>query len=320
MLRLLLAWLLLPLCSLLTCSAQAEPLSEVRSRNYYYLHSGLTFMGVAGTALEEVLTLHHGAGYDLDAFGPDDVVRANFSDSAAQLSDKLLVASVMLPLAVQASQGFDTSMGNASLILAEASSLNLFLNSSVKLLVRRPRPYTHSKDSRIVDFADRQGSDAYRSFYSGHTSSAFAAATTGSILYSMRTDEPWARHTVWGLEFLLAGVTAQLRVRAGRHYRTDIWVGSLAGIAVGALVPALHELELDRIQASELAVAGGSFGVTMLLSELVDFCSLLDTLHLCGLPRDVRVPLRDASLTSPTWLVLPTAFPSGGGLMLSGRL
>lgn len=312
--------LALALSASLSAPARAEPLSERRSNRYYYLHAGLIGGGFLITGVEEILTIHHGAGYDLRSFGPDESVRENFSAASANLSDKFVALDVMMPLFLQMGSGFDTSMGNATLIYGEAHAFNLLAVNTAKIIVRRPRPYTHSKDPRVRAFMDRQGSDAFASFYSGHASTAFTAAMAGSVLYSARTDEPVARHTVWGFSFLLAGMTAQLRVRSGRHYRSDIWLGSLSGLAIGLLVPALHGVDLGRVRGSELGVAGGAFAVSMVLSEVIDFCSALDALHLCGLPRDVAVPLRDASLERPRWMFSPAAFPGGGGLMLTREL
>ena len=300
--------------------AEPTPLSELRSNRYYYLHTGIIAAGLVGTTVEELATIHHGPGFDLDRFGPDDSVRENFSAASANLSDKMLAVNVTMPLFLQMSQGFGTSMGNATLIYSEAHALNLLASNTAKIIVRRPRPYTHSKDPRITAFMDRQGADAYASFYSAHASTSFTSAMAGSLLYGARTDELVARHTVWGLSFLLAGMTAQLRVRSGRHYRTDIWVGAISGMAAGFLVPALHGVDLHRVRATEALTAGGAFGVSMLLSEVVDFCRALDVLHLCGLPRDVQVPLQDATLVQPSWVVMPTAFAGGGGLAVLGQL
>jgi membrane-associated phospholipid phosphatase len=300
--------------------AEPKPLSEQRSDRYYYLHSSLIFTGAVATTVEELATIHHGAGYDLDRFGPDDTVREKFSAASANLSDKLLAINLTMPLFLQMSQGFGISMGNATLIYTEAQTLNLLAANTAKIIVRRPRPYTHSKDPRVRAFMDRQGADAYSSFYSAHASTAFTSAMAGSLLYSARTDELAARHTVWGLSFLLAGMTAQLRVRSGRHYRTDIWVGALSGMGVGLLVPALHKVQVNRVHASELLTAGGAFAVSMMLSEVIDFCSVLNVLHLCALPRDVSVPLQDSGLIRPRWAVVPAAFVGGGGLTLSAEL
>lgn len=307
------------LCLTPFSNLRAEPLTERRSDRYYYLHSGLSVAALLATATEEIIATHHGAGYDLKAFWPDDSVRRNFSDAAADMSDRVLTLNVTAPLLLQMSEGFDTRMGNVATIYGEALSFNLLAANTVKILVRRPRPYTHSKDPRILRFMDRQGSDAFASFYSAHSSTSFTAASAGSLLYAAQTNELAARHTVWGLSFLLAGMTAQLRVSAGRHYRTDIWTGALVGIAIGTVVPALHGVELRRVRGSELAMAAGAFGVSMLLSEAVDFCSFLDKLHLCALPRDVQEPLKDASL-GPRWVLSPRAYVGGGGLSIDGEL
>ncbi len=303
-------------------SAEPKQLSEERTPDYYRWHAGLSAGGLVASIVSERLLRNHGSGPYWHSFHGDDLVELNFSDSAAALSDKVLLTTVLLPVATQMSVGFDTSMGNATLVYAEAHSLNLALTVATKLIARRPRPYTRSESPRIVEFKAGQGSDAYVSFFSGHASASFTAASAGSVLYSMRTDDLWARHTVWTVEFLLAGMTAQLRVRAGRHYRSDIWVGSLVGAGIGVLVPALHELPLSRIRGTEVAAAGAATVVTMGLSELVDFCGILGAIGLCSLPRDVRVPMiARAEPPSPSsWLVLPAVFDGGGGLQVSGSL
>ena len=301
--------------------AEPTPLSQKRASQYYYAHLGVAVGGLALTGLEEWLFSDHGPGPYWGSFYPDDLVQLNFSQSAAMMSDRFLGISVLAPVLVQMSQGFDTSMGNATLIYAEASSISLFVTATTKLIARRPRPYTHSPDPRIQEFADSEGADAYVSFFSGHSSAAFTGATAGSILYAARTDELVARHTLWGVEFLMAGMTAQLRVRAGRHYRTDIWTGSAFGIGVGALVPFLHHVDLSRIRGSELAVAGAATGVTMVLSELVSFCDLLDTIGACDLARDVKVPVAPGSdrQAGVSYFVLPTVMDGGGGLEITGE-
>jgi len=303
-------------------AAESQPLAEPRPSSHYYLHAGLALGAFVATGVEELVSIHHGPGFDLAPFGPDDAVRRNFSAAAANLSDKLLAVTMSAPLFLQMSQGFDTSMGNASLIYTEAHAFNLLLANTFKISVRRPRPYTHSEDERILAFMDRQGADAYTSFYSGHASAAYTSAMAGSLLYAARTDDLAARHVVWGLEFLMAGMTAQLRVSAGRHYRSDIWVGSLAGLAIGLVVPALHRVPLERVRPSEIATAGGAFAVSMLLSEVVSFCKALDYLHLCALPRDISEPLQDARLSAPppSWVIAPAPFPGGAGFSLSRQL
>jgi membrane-associated phospholipid phosphatase len=319
--RALTAALALLLGSPLVARAEPNPLSEHRPRSYYALHLGLTLGGAAVTLTEERLFGNHGPGAYWGSFYPDDLVQLNFSQAAAGMSDRLLMLAVATPVFVQMGAGFDASMGNATLIYAEAHSLNLFVTATTKLVARRPRPYTHSPDPRIQEFSDSEGGDAYVSFFSGHSSASFTGATAGSILYSARIDEPYARHTLWGFEFLMAGITAQLRVSGGRHYRTDIWFGGAIGIGVGVLVPALHHVDLSRIRGTELLVAGGATFLTMGMSEVVDFCAVLDLLDLCVGKRDVTVPVAPGSdrQAGIRYFVLPAAFYGGGGLELTGE-
>jgi membrane-associated phospholipid phosphatase len=301
--------------------AQAEPkrLDERWSATAYRLHAGLAAGGLLLTGVGERLFRDHGAGPYWKSAPFDQVVERNFSQSSAELSDRLLLASVLLPVAMQMSSGMDTGFANSSLIYGQAHALNLFVTASTKLIVRRPRPYTRFDHPRIDDFTMAQGGDAYVSFFSGHSSASFTGAMAGSILYSARTDVLWARHALWGGEFLMAGMTAQLRVRAGRHYRSDIWTGSLVGAGIGVLVPALHRVELSRIRPSEIATGAGATLVTMIASEVVDFCGVLGTFGLCHLPRDVPVPPRKDELPAVGYFVVPAVFEGGGGLLLSGE-
>jgi membrane-associated phospholipid phosphatase len=309
----------LALGSIATCwaaSAGAVPLNEQRSEEYYWLNTGLTVGGLVASAGVRLIVGDVKPGRGFGSFGPDDGVIFNFSDSAASLSDAMLIMTVTTPLLVQLTDGFDTPFANAALIYAEAQSANLLITTITKLAVRRPRPYLSSPWPRVREFAEREGTDKYLSFFSGHSSAAHTSATAGSILYSARTDALVARHVLWGVEFGLAGITAQLRVRAGRHYRTDIWAGALVGTGIGLGVTALNDVDLGRVEVSEWATGGGALVVTYLLSEAIDFCRLLGYVSLCSLDSDVRVPVRPTPET--TFMLLPAAFPAGAGAELSG--
>jgi membrane-associated phospholipid phosphatase len=299
-------WVVLGLCS----NAGARPLGERWETREYWLHGVLTGVALSGAAAVTGFRGEHGARWDWE-LGLDRSVRANFNAAAAQTSDVLGVSSFVLPVAAQLARGVDTAFGNAELIYLEAHAANLLLTSVTKEIVRRPRPYTYSAAPDVQGFAESQGSESYVSFFSGHASGAYTAAVAGSLLYSARTREPWTRHALWGAEMLLAGTTAQLRVRAGRHYRTDIWVGSLVGSAIGVALPALHGVS-PRIRASELGVAGGALLLTWLGGELLDPCRLLG----CAAPDVQQAPTLDRR--GADWSLAPWASAHGPGLQLSG--
>lgn len=319
---------------LVSAPAPAEPrdLRETRSLGYYQARGGLTLAGFAASGGAWLLFKDSRAGARWGSFGPDDLVERNFSGAAAALSDQLLLTTTGAPVALQMAHGLDVSAANATLIYAQAQSLGSLLTMSAKLIARRSRPYTQSRDPRAQAYARGAGSDAAMSFFSGHSSASFVGATAGSILYSARSDQLWLRHASWGVEHTLAGLTAQLRVCAGRHYRTDIWAGAAVGIGVGVLVPWLSDVDLARVRPSEVGVAAGAAALTMGLTEAVNFCGLLRGLGVRDVPRvltPLEVPGEGASELAPSsksqppgvrWFVLPAAQPGAIGLQLVGEL
>jgi membrane-associated phospholipid phosphatase len=221
----------------------------------------------------------------------------------ATISDGLVVLTAVMPVVAQLSDGASTSLANAGLIYAEAHAVKFLLSSATKFGVRRPRPYTHSRDPRAQDYALAAGNEAHLSFFSQHASTAFTSAMAGSVLFAARSDDLLSRHVLFGFEFALAGVTAQLRVRAGRHYRRDVWVGTLVGLSLGFGLPALHGVAIERVRATEWATAGGALAVSFAAAELVDL----------GFGRS-------STSAAPLALALaPLPVDSGTGVALSGR-
>ena len=111
------------------------------------------------------------------------------------------------------------------------------LTNIVKNAVGRPRPFV-----RGLTAADaRYGMpDSYKSFYSGHSATAFAMAMSFARMYT-RSHPGGKPGLVYGMGIGLAAVTGTLRVDAGKHYPTDVITGALAGSAIGLFViPALH--------------------------------------------------------------------------------
>jgi membrane-associated phospholipid phosphatase len=274
------AWLL----SSAAASAEPRELSETQSSRYYYTAGGLTLAGFGISGAAWLLFKDAPAGRPWGRFYPDDLVEKNFSAAAARLSDQMLVTSVTMPLFFEFSHGFDVTSANATLVHAQAQSLNGLLAMTAKLAARRPRPYTHSKDPRVQQFARDVGTDASMSFFSGHSSASFSSATAGSIVYSSRTELKWSRYTLWGLSHSVAGFTAQLRMCAGRHYRTDIWTGSVVGVGIGVLVPWLNGIELSRVHDAEVVLAASAGVLTMGLTEALGFCELMQRIGVRDLP------------------------------------
>jgi membrane-associated phospholipid phosphatase len=183
------------------------------------------------------------------AFGIDRSVVGNHDHRAAAIADGLSIGLAVLPVAYVIA---DTALAAALhtrdqpgwvmardlVMVAEATLLNTVLFEMAKSAVMRPRPYTYLSDLGGYP-AD---ANALRSFYSGHSATAFCGATEVSLLFTLEhAGAPLgAKIAVWTVSYLLAGSTAVLRVLAGKHFWTDVAVGSAVGIVACSIVPLAH--------------------------------------------------------------------------------
>lgn len=176
---------------------------------------------------------------------------------AADLASTGTVALLMVaPLAIDAwlLGGVHGVFLDDALVFGEVLALNAVAVSLVKTAVQRPLPLSYSGDPRFV-----HSPSGYRSFYSGHTSTAFAAATFGALLLERR-GVPGA--VVWPAALVLAGSVGLERLEAGRHFPSDVLVGAAAGALVAIVVAKTHEhhakVALSVVPTTDGAAAGVS--------------------------------------------------------------
>jgi membrane-associated phospholipid phosphatase len=170
-----------------------------------------------------------------------DRTAIGFHDEAADAASD--IGAVGLPLLAAMGSfievepfGWSAALEDAVLV-AEAVSISGAVNQAVKNVALRPRPYMY-----VAGTAEDEGRarDNYRSFYSSHTSTAFAASVAFAYIFSVRRpDSPW-RYAVWGIAIAAASAVGVCRVLAGEHFWTDAIAGAIAGSAFGLLTPALH--------------------------------------------------------------------------------
>jgi len=145
----------------------------------------------------------------------------------------LLAAPQLLNLADSRGRGWfeDTAVALQALMLTQGAV------QLTKFAVRRGAPILY--DDR-VPLEEREGRDASRSFLSGHTATAFVAASSYTTTYWLRhPDDPWRWMVLAGTHSLAMAV-GLLKVHAGYHYWTDVGAGALVGSSIGVLVPMLH--------------------------------------------------------------------------------
>lgn len=171
--------------------------------------------------------------------GIDALVPPREDPRPAAVSDVLLYGGMGVAAATVVLDGaLDRQQpGTRLLLLAETIAVNGAATETLKLAVRRPRPYTAVTDA---DPALLEEVDAEMSFPSGHTS--FTAATTIAVARMIHASGGSTAEVAiaYGAATALTATVGTLRVTSGRHHPTDVLAGALIGGSIGWLVPMAH--------------------------------------------------------------------------------
>jgi membrane-associated phospholipid phosphatase len=137
-----------------------------------------------------------------------------------------------------------------ALLIAEAAIVAADVSQLTKLIVGRERPFVHALPPEQKSLTAHP-SDNNLSFFSGHSTEAFALATASGTVGTMRGYR-WAP-LAWAVGGAVAATTAYLRIAADKHWLTDVVVGAVVGAGIGFAVPYLFHSAVDdppRLQAS----------------------------------------------------------------------
>lgn len=109
--------------------------------------------------------------------------------------------------------------------------------------VSRERPYGQDCGSAELpsDSIDCQGSNRYRSFFSGHTSTSFASAALICVHHlKLKLLGPVGDIASCIGSELVAATVSTFRIVGDMHYATDVLTGMFVGTALGVGIPLLH--------------------------------------------------------------------------------
>ena len=90
-------------------------------------------------------------------------------------------------------------------------------------MAQRQRPYSF--------YSKKDDEDSYKSFFSGHTSTAFAIGTSTAKMFTNYSDID--KRIVWISALGLASATGYFRIAADKHYFSDVFVGAIVGSLIG---------------------------------------------------------------------------------------
>jgi membrane-associated phospholipid phosphatase len=165
----------------------------------------------------------------------------NKSNSAREASDIILVSSlIVMPQFFLYQNHTRNDVGSLLVLSYEVLSINYGLTNIVKSAVNRTRPYAYNPDYTYEQRTDRE---SRFSFYSGHTSiTASISFLWAKVMTDYHPDMAVGyKIGIWSFAALLPATTGYLRVKAGKHYPTDVITGYAIGALTGWLIPQLHK-------------------------------------------------------------------------------
>ncbi|BDG02498.1 phosphatase PAP2 family protein [Anaeromyxobacter oryzae] len=228
----------------------------------YDLGTDLAVTAVAGggtltlLALEQQLAPLHCRWCTPPGFDADVTRALGWSDTtaAATASDVLQVVVGVGVLGNALLDGYrrgDPKLGMVNvLLITEATSIAMLLDTGVKYAVGRARPSVWLGETK-------ESHNGNLSFFSGHTTFAFAIAASSSTLL-LSQDAPDAGLAT-AVSFAGAGLVGYLRIAADAHYLTDVLAGAAVGSLVGWAVP--HLFHPSKQAAVQLRPAAGGFAL-----------------------------------------------------------
>ncbi len=163
----------------------------------------------------------------------------NWNLKAHKISDITLQTSFFSQFALAFDKHSRDEAGTIGVMMAEVALLNNGITNIIKGTAKRRRPFTYNPMAPMEKKMEKNGR---YSFFSGHASnSASYAFLTAKVFTDNNPGSKWNPY-VWTAAVSLPAVTSFLRVKAGKHFPTDVIVGYAVGATIGFLVPELHKL------------------------------------------------------------------------------
>jgi membrane-associated phospholipid phosphatase len=161
---------------------------------------------------------------------------SQWNPKVAKASDVLALGSGLMYSYFLFNPDYRKESVNIAGVAFQSLLLSQSLSNALKLGLRN-RPYLYNQE---VNMEEKRKVDARMSFFSAHTS------TVSSLCYSFalahNTYFPNKRHTgIWIGAITIPAIEGFLRVKAGKHYPSDVITGYLVGLGSSFIMHYLHK-------------------------------------------------------------------------------
>ncbi len=184
------------------------------------------------------------------------------SEKAANASDLFFYGSIPAPLLLLLDKNVRGDALKTGVMYLQAMSLTGVLYTGVPMLADRYRPLTYNAQVQAQDPESLTSGNERNSFFAGHVALVGTATFFAAKVYHDHHPDSKLRYALWGGAALATGATGYLRHRAGKHFPSDILVGTAVGALSGILVPQFHKSKLGRREnLTLLPFSGRSHGL-----------------------------------------------------------
>ncbi|HVG14177.1 MAG TPA: phosphatase PAP2 family protein [Chitinophagaceae bacterium] len=183
------------------------------------------------------------------------------SNKAADASDILFYGSMPLPIVLMLDKKIRKDAGKIGLLYLQAMGVNGFFYTGATYFTNRYRPYAYNPN---VPMGDRTEGGAKNSFFAGHVALVGTSTFFVAKVFSDYHPELKAKWIPFALASAATAATGYLRHRGGRHFPSDIILGTTVGTLSGIMVPHLHKNKLFKDEnLSLLPFTGSSHGLSL---------------------------------------------------------
>ena len=165
-----------------------------------------------------------------------------YHENAAKTSDLLFYASIPLPLVLLIDREIRKDALKVGFMYLEAMSVTGVFYTGSAYIWDRFRPLTYIKNappgSELA--GDQISGNARNSFLGGHPALVATSTFFMATVYGDYHPDSKFKYVLYGFAALATGGTAYLRHRGGKHFPSDLIVGTAVGTLSGLMVPRLH--------------------------------------------------------------------------------
>lgn len=260
----------IPLCLLTQVSAAQDSAVDQRNTEVYKLKPAVDIPIIAAAggwsyyALSKIYKKDSSSIEDVSSLNKNQINgfdrwAANVYHPDAELeSDKIFYGAMPLPLLLLIDKEIRKDALKIAVLYTEALSITGTLYTS-STYFNRYRPAAYS-DALTID--QKRSGNQRNSFFAGHVALVATSTFFTAKVYSDYHPHSKFRWVLYGVAIGATGATGYLRHRAGKHFPSDIVLGTAIGALSGILVPQAHKSKkIEEKRVHIFPFTGESHGI-----------------------------------------------------------